>query len=57
MKYVKSFESHRKSKVVEPVNEELFGGIINFFKGLWSRRTKNGLFGCKSSDGIKINCE
>jgi hypothetical protein len=37
MKYVKSFESHRKSKVVEPVNEELFGGIINFFKGLWSK--------------------
>jgi len=37
MKYVKSFESHRKSKVAEPVNEELFGGIINFFKGLWSK--------------------
>ena len=37
MKYVKSFESHRTSKVVEPVNEELFGGIINFFKGLWSK--------------------
>lgn len=37
MKYVKSFESHRKSKVSEPVNEELFGGIINFFKGLWSK--------------------
>ena len=37
MKYVKSFESHRKSKLTEPVNEELFGGIINFFKGLWSK--------------------
>lgn len=37
MKYVKSFESHRKSKVTEPINEELFGGIINFFKGLWSK--------------------
>ena len=37
MKYVKSFESHRKSKLREPVNEGLFGGIINFFKGLWSK--------------------
>ena len=37
MKYVKSFESHRNSSKLEPVNEELFGGIINFFKGLWSK--------------------
>ena len=37
MKYVKSFESHRASKVGEPINEELFGGIINFFKGLWAK--------------------
>ena len=37
MKYVKSFESHRTSKAGEPVNEELFGGIINFFKGLWAK--------------------
>jgi hypothetical protein len=33
MKYVKSFESHR-SKVV---NEELFGGILNFFKNMWGK--------------------
>jgi hypothetical protein len=37
MKYVKSFESHRNSSKIKPVNEELFGGIINFFKGLWSK--------------------
>jgi|LauGreDrversion4_2_1035121.scaffolds.fasta_scaffold135157_1 hypothetical protein len=37
MKYVKSFESHRTSKIVEPINEELLGGIINFFKGLWAK--------------------
>ena len=37
MKYVKSFESHRNSSKLEPVNEELFGNIVNFFKGLWSK--------------------
>ena len=37
MKYVKSFESHRNSKNLEPVNEELLGGVINFFKGLWTK--------------------
>jgi hypothetical protein len=37
MKYVKSFESHRNSKKLEPINEELLGGIMNFFKGLWTK--------------------
>lgn len=37
MKYVKSFESHRNSKKLEPVNEELLGGIFNFFKKLWNK--------------------
>jgi hypothetical protein len=37
MKYVKSFESHRNSKKLEPVNEELLGGVINFFKNLWNK--------------------
>jgi len=37
MKYVKSFESHRTSKLSKPVNEELFGGIINFFKNMWNK--------------------
>jgi hypothetical protein len=36
MKYVKSFESHRNSKL-EPVNEELLGGVLNFFKNLWNK--------------------
>lgn len=37
MKYVKTFESHKKSKKQEPVNEELLGGVINFFKNLWNK--------------------
>ena len=37
MKYVKSFESHKNSKKQEPVNEELLGGVINFFKNLWNK--------------------
>lgn len=38
MKYVKSFESHRSSKL-EPINEELLGGVINFFKNMWKKAT------------------
>jgi len=37
MKYVKTFESHRTSKNLEPINEEMLGGVINFFKGLWTK--------------------
>jgi alpha-acetolactate decarboxylase len=37
MKYVKSFESHRNSKNLELINEELLGGIINFFKNMWGK--------------------
>jgi hypothetical protein len=37
MKYVKSFESHRNSNKLEPVNEELLGGVLNFFKNLWNK--------------------
>lgn len=37
MKYVKSFESHRKSKVAEAVNEGILGGLLNFFKNMWSK--------------------
>lgn len=36
MKYVKTFESHRNSKL-EPINEELLGGVINFFKNMWNK--------------------
>jgi len=39
-KYVKNFESFKKSKNEEPVNEELLGGIINFFKNLWNKATE-----------------
>lgn len=37
MKYVKSFESHKNSRKEEPVNEELLGGVINFFKNMWNK--------------------
>jgi hypothetical protein len=37
MKYIKTFESHRNLKNTEPVNEELLGGVINFFKNLWNK--------------------
>jgi hypothetical protein len=36
MKYIKTFESY-KSKRDEPVNEELFGGILTS-KNMWNRR-------------------
>jgi hypothetical protein len=42
MKYVKTFESHRNSKKIEslePINEELLGSVINFFKNLWNKAT------------------
>lgn len=39
MKYIKTFESHRNSKknIEEPVNEEFFGAVVNFFKNLWNK--------------------
>ena len=37
MKYIKTFESHKESKKEEVVNEELLGGVINFFKNLWNK--------------------
>lgn len=35
-KYVKNYESFRNDSA-EPVNEELFGAIVNFLKGLWKK--------------------
>jgi len=35
-KYVKNYESFLNDKA-EPVNEELFGAIVNFLKGLWKK--------------------
>lgn len=39
MKYVRTFESF-KSKKLEPVNEELLGNLVNFFKNLWAKATE-----------------
>lgn len=39
MKYVRTFESFRNKKG-EPVNEELLGGLMNFFKNLWNKATE-----------------
>lgn len=35
-KYIKTFESFRN----EPVNEELLGGLLDFFKNLWGKATE-----------------
>ena len=37
MKYIKQFEKFRSEKNFEPVNEEILGSIVNFFKGLWQK--------------------
>lgn len=41
MKYVRSFESYKNSKKQEPVNEELLGGIMNFFKNMWNKAAED----------------
>ena len=33
-KYIKTFESFRNN---EPVNEELLGGLLDFFKKMWGK--------------------
>lgn len=37
MKYIKQFESFRKSNKTETINEELLGSVINFFKNMWNK--------------------
>jgi hypothetical protein len=39
MKYVNTFESF-KTKKLQPVNEELLGAVINFFKNMWNKATQ-----------------
>ena len=38
MKYVNTFESF-KTKRLQPINEELLGSVINFFKNMWTKAT------------------
>ena len=40
MKHVRTYESFRNYKSYEPINEGLFGGVINFFKNLWNKATE-----------------
>jgi hypothetical protein len=42
MKHIRTYESYKKhkSKVEEPVNEEFFGAVVNFFKNLWNKATE-----------------
>lgn len=40
MKYIRTYESYKIAKSVNPINEELFGGVINFFKNLWNKATE-----------------
>jgi hypothetical protein len=37
-KYIKRFESFRSNN--DPVNEELLGGLMNFFKNMWNKATE-----------------
>jgi hypothetical protein len=39
MKYVNTFESF-KTKRLQPLNEELLGTVINFFKNMWAKATQ-----------------
>lgn len=41
MKYIKTFESHKEFMREESINEELFGGILNFFKNLWNKAVED----------------
>ena len=43
MKHVKTYESFRnlKNTELQPINEELFGGVINFFKNLWKKTVED----------------
>jgi len=38
MKYVRTFESFKLNNL-KPVNEELLGSVINFFKNMWTKAT------------------
>lgn len=40
MKHIRTYESYKNYKNYEPINEELFGGVINFFKNLWNKATE-----------------
>ncbi len=39
MKLIRTYESYKKNKnkIEEPVNEEFFGAVVNFFKNLWNK--------------------
>ncbi len=39
MKHIRTYESYKKNKntAEEPVNEEFFGAVVNFFKNLWNK--------------------
>lgn len=40
MKHVRTFESWRNTKNSEKINEELLGGLLNFFKNMWNKATE-----------------
>jgi hypothetical protein len=40
MKHVRTYESFRNYKNYEPINEEIFGKIVDFFKNLWGKATE-----------------
>jgi hypothetical protein len=40
MKHIRTYESYKNYKNYEPINEELFGKVVNFFKNLWNKATE-----------------
>jgi len=40
MKHVRGYDSWKRSKKSEKVNEELLGGLLNFFKNMWNKATE-----------------
>jgi hypothetical protein len=40
MKIIRTYESYKNYKNYQLINEELFGGVINFFKNLWNKATE-----------------
>lgn len=40
MKYLKDYQKHKTWNSYSPINEGLFGAVLNFFKNLWAKATE-----------------
>lgn len=41
MKHIRTFENYRTLKNQEIINEELFSGLLNFFKNMWNKAVED----------------